>query len=65
MTQSKAQTVASALIALGQTIQVLHDGAGNYTINSSSDSVPFTAQSVATFATTQGVVGTVTFATFS
>jgi hypothetical protein len=53
MTQAKAQTVASALIGLGLTVQVNHDGT-EYTITVASDTLSDIA-SIQAFATAQSV----------
>jgi hypothetical protein len=60
MIQSKAQTVASALIGLGFTVKVIHDNDDYTVIVEASVGVDVTI--VSTFVTNQGISGTVTLA---
>jgi len=62
MTQSEAQTVASALIGLGYQIYVQNSGT-EYTVTAQGSAI--NPQAVANFAAAQGVMATVNRAKFT
>lgn len=61
MTQAKAQTVASALIGQGYRVRV-YQRDSEWVVEAEGTAIP--ASTVATFATNQGVTGTVDQAVF-